>query len=107
VRTEGDRKFNHQQLKIVIVSDEKLFHLFYCWRSKDFGCHMNGDQKFSITIQMGCGRHLDFFDYWMVIKVFWLLVTEFGKGACNMFLESSHQLYTLRPNVIENSVVNA
>jgi hypothetical protein len=24
-----------------------------------------------------------------------------------MFLESSHQLYTLRPNVIENSVVNA
>ncbi len=91
MRIEGDQKFNHQQLKIVVISDEKLFCLLYCWRSKDFGYHMNGDQKISITIQMGCGHHLIFYYYWMVIKVFWLLTVEFGKGACNMFLESSCQ----------------
>jgi hypothetical protein len=28
---------------------------------------------------------------WMAIEIFWLLATEFGKGACDMFLESSHQ----------------
>ncbi len=45
---------------------------------------------------MGGGRHLNFFDYWMVIKLFWLLATKFGKGACNMFLESFHQtLHTM------------
>jgi hypothetical protein len=30
-------------------------------------------------------------EHWMVSEFFRLLVNEFGKVACNMFLESSHQ----------------
>jgi len=30
-------------------------------------------------------------DHWMAIEIFRLPTTEFGKGICHMFLESSRQ----------------
>jgi hypothetical protein len=29
----------------------------------------------------------------MAIEIFWLPTTKFGKGTCDMFLESSHQAF--------------
>jgi hypothetical protein len=41
--------------------------------------------------KMGFNHCLKKFHRWMAIEIFWLLATEFGKGAWDMFLESSHQ----------------
>jgi hypothetical protein len=40
--------------------------------------------------KMGFGHHPKNLDCWMATKNIRLLVTKFGKGVCNMFLESSH-----------------
>jgi hypothetical protein len=40
---------------------------------------------------MGLSHHPKNLDHWMAVKVFLLLATKFGQGACNMFMESSRQ----------------
>jgi len=29
--TKGGQNFSHQQLKIIVINDEKIFRLLYCW----------------------------------------------------------------------------
>jgi hypothetical protein len=66
-----------------------LFSKFNCLRPKKFVCHPTiGFFRWQLKPIFD---HHPTIDCWMTIKFFCLLVTKFGKGACNMFLESSHQ----------------
>jgi hypothetical protein len=58
---------------VALLLTTKFFWSPYEWRPK-----------------MGFGHHLRNLDSWMATKKIWLPMTKFGKGVCNMFLESFH-----------------
>jgi hypothetical protein len=46
--------------------------------------------QYKWQLKIGFGHHPKKLDHYMVTKIFQSLAIEFGKWACNIFLESSH-----------------
>ncbi len=75
---------SHQALCMVIEGDRKVVLVTLLIATK------NVWSPYKWWLKMGFNCHLKSLDFWIVIKKFQSPMSIFGKGACNMFLESFH-----------------